>query len=330
MDLAHYQPPTRFIRLEASSKCQLKCPLCITGLGLTRQQANAIGWGHLRLDDFARLLAASPQLQRIELSNYGELFLNPALPQILKLAHQKGVRLLAANGANLNYLPESLARLLVKYQFEKIKVSIDGVSEASYQQYRQGGKLSQVLDNIALINHFKAKYRSKYPRLKWQFIVFGHNEHEIPQARQMAQELDMAFKLKFNYKPQVFPVRNPDYVKQEIGLGAATIDEYEAQQKTLYSPACMQLWTSPQVNWDGRLLGCCVNHFGDFGNVFEGPGLEAGLQSEKYQYAKAMVLGQVPPRPDVPCTHCKRYQKVRQMPFRQALLKKLGLPALSD
>ena len=45
------------------------------------------------------------------------------------------------------------------------------------------------------------------------------------------------------------------------------------------------------------------------------------LDSEKYRYAKAMVLGQKPARDDIPCTQCKRYQRVKKMPFTKTLLQ---------
>jgi MoaA/NifB/PqqE/SkfB family radical SAM enzyme len=321
-NLAQYQPKLTHIRLEASSKCQLKCSLCITGLRLTRQKDNAVGWGNLSLETFKTILKQNPTLRSIEISNYGEIFLNPELPDIIQYAFQKRVRLSAMNGVNLNHLPKGMAEILVKYKFYKLKASIDGTSQETYQIYREGGNLENVLANIQEINHFKEKYNSKYPKLKWQFIIFGHNEHQILEARLMAQDLNMGFKAKFNYSPKEFPIKNPEKIKQDIAQEVSSVEEYEEKNQTLYSPACLQLWTAPQVNWNGKLLGCCVNHFGDFGNVLE-HGLQNSLQSEKYQYAKAMVLGEKPAREDIPCTHCKRYQKVKKMPFREALLRTL-------
>lgn len=309
------------IRLEASSKCQLKCPLCITGTGITRTQTS-VGWGYLKLDDFKKIIEQNPRIREIELSNYGEIMLNPELPAMLEFAFQKNIRLSAINGVNLNHLPDTLAEALVKYQFYKMKVSVDGASEETYQIYRKGGKFSEVIANIQKINHYKKLYNSELPKLKWQFIIFGHNEHELPEARQIAKSLDMSFKAKLNYKPKVFPVQNPEFVLKESGIGVSDIRDFESKHQTLYSPACLQLWTEPQVNWDGKLLGCCVNNFGDFGNVFES-GLENCLNSEKYRYAKAMVLGQKPPRKDIPCTRCKRYQKVKEMPFAKVVLKSI-------
>jgi len=308
---------SKHLRIEVSSKCQLKCPLCLTGTHYHRKHS-AVGWGHLPIDKFRSFLEENPQIETLELSNYGELFLHPHIKKILEITYQKNIALTALNGTNLNHLPDEVAELLVKYRFRKIKVSIDGASQETYQQYRIGGNFKQVIENIKKINFYKEKYQSPYPKLKWQFIVFGHNEHELPQAKKMARELNMTFKAKLNYSSKKFPIRNSAFVATETGLGVAYINEFEAKANKLYSPACLQLWTAPQINWDGKLLGCCVNHFGDFGNVFE-EGLENLLQSEKYIYAKKMLLGEAPERKDIPCSACKRYKKVLAMPFKKQL-----------
>lgn len=307
------------IRLEGSSKCQLKCPLCLTGIGKHRDET-VVGWGHLKFVQFKKFVDTHPHIQEIELSNYGEIFLNPEIKDIIIYAYQHNIKLTAGNGVNLNNIKEEVLEALVKYQFRRLKVSIDGASQETYQVYRVGGNFDQVIAHIRRINHYKKLYNSKYPKMKWQFIIFGHNEHELPKARQMAHELGMTFKPKLNYATKKYAVKNREYVAEESGLGVATIEAYEQERQALYSPACLQLWTSPQVNWDGKLLGCCVNFFGDFGNVFE-QGLDQCLSSERYQYAKQMVLGEKPPRDDIPCSQCKRYQRVRQMPFRKSLLE---------
>ena len=66
------------------------------------------------------------------------------------------------------------------------------------------------------------------------------------------------------------------------------------------------MWDEPQINFDGKLLGCCINRWGDYGNVFK-EGLDACMAGEKYIYAKNMVLGLSPQREDVPCSMCKYY-----------------------
>ncbi|GIV39006.1 MAG: hypothetical protein KatS3mg033_0806 [Thermonema sp.] len=301
------------VRIEASSKCQLKCPLCLTAQGYHRKHS-AVGWGHLKALDFEAFLDKHPQVRHVELSNYGEILLNPQLIDIMRIAHERAVTLSALNGVNLNHAPDAVLEAMVRYGFGKLKVSIDGASPQTYAVYRRGGNFERVMENIRKLNAYKQQYGSKYPKLKWQFIVFGHNEHEIVKARQMAKELGMGFKVKFNYEPSYAPVRNPAKVRQDSGLGVASIDEYEQHYGRLQSPACMQLWVSPQINYDGEVLGCCVNHYASFGNAFK-EGLEAILQSERYRYAQKMVLGSAPPRQDVPCTHCRRYERIRSLPL---------------
>src|SRR6516165_6479500 len=65
---------------------------------------------------------------------------------------------------------------------------------------------------------------------------------------------------------------------------------------------------TPQINWDGKVLGCCVNHWGDFGGNAFRDGLTASVNTEQIQYARAMLLGHAPPREDIVCTRCHVYR----------------------
>lgn len=173
----------RSIRLEASSHCQLRCPSCPTTTGAIDA---AIGKGFLRFDDFRTLIDANPDLARVELSNYGEVFLNPELLQILEYAHERSVTLSIANGANLNFARDEVLEALVRTRVASLTCSIDGATPESYATYRVRGDLDRVLANVDKINSYKEKHQSSKPRITWQFIAFGFNEHEITEAKAMA------------------------------------------------------------------------------------------------------------------------------------------------
>ncbi len=50
------------------------------------------------------------------------------------------------------------------------------------------------------------------------------------------------------------------------------LDERRTSSDDEYLPACFQLWDEPQVNWDGKILGCCVSYWGELGgNAFTEP-----------------------------------------------------------
>lgn len=303
-------PGPRAIRLEASSFCQLRCPSCPTASGAIHP---AVGNGFLRLDDFRKLLDANPGLKMIELSNFGEIFLNPQILDILALAHQRKVALTAINGANLNTVRTEVLEGMVKYRLRAMTCSIDGASQETYSAYRVRGDFAQVVANIKAINALKKAHRSPFPRLCWQFVVFGHNEHELPAARAMARELAMEFRAKLNSDRDFSPVKNAEMVAYWTDAGAASREEYETRNGEDYmQDICHELWDVPQINWDGKVLGCCRNFWGDFGgNAFK-DGLAESLQHEKMRHAREMLLGTKPARDGIPCTTCDIYLGMRK------------------
>ena len=165
---------------------------------------------------------------------------------------------------------------------------------------------------LQAINTYKNRYASALPELSWQFVVFGHNERDLPEARRLCRELGMKFQPKLNYAPHYSPVIDAEHVRRETGLGVASRDEFARRTTRPYCFPCTQMWTSPQINWDGALLGCCVNTHGDYGNVFE-DGLAATLQGWKYVHAKEMITGLRPARAEIPCYHCNLYGVIRQL-----------------
>jgi MoaA/NifB/PqqE/SkfB family radical SAM enzyme len=291
------------LKRRRSATCAVQCAKTTTG----HSHRLAVGGGFLRLEDFRKLLDDNPELERIELSNNGEIFLNPALLSILELAHQRGVTLTA--DANLNKVRPEVLEGLVKYQFRRLVCSIDGASEETYPIYRVRGKFANVIDNIRKINKLKQRYRSPFPELVWKFIVFGHNEHELTVARELARELDMEFQTQLNHSPNYSPVRDPEAVRAATGMSVASRDEYGALHgRSYHETFCHQLWDDPQINWDGKVLGCCVNFWGDFGGNAFRDGLRASVNTEQIVYARAMLRGRAPPREDVPCTRCEQYE----------------------
>ncbi len=298
------------IRLEASSHCQLRCPSCPTTTGHIHP---AVGSGFLKLADFRRLLDENPQIRRIELSNYGEIFLNPALPEILREGHRRGVAMTAKNGVNLNNVRPEALEAVVRYRLRAMNCSIDGASNETYKIYRRRGNFDRVIANIREINRWKKELGSEYPRLSWQFIIFGHNEHEIAAARRMAAELNMEFHPKLTWDPDFSPIRDAEMVRRESGVGAATREEFKEKTGHLLKDSiCHHLWDWPQINWDGKLLGCARNFWGDFvGNAFT-DGLTACLNNEKIVYAREMLQGRRPARADIPCTTCENYIEMKK------------------
>jgi len=304
IELFRYGCYANMINIDACNMCQLNCRLC-----KQRKEKNSfLGRGYLSFDNFKRFVDRYPNFKVIDLAINGEAFLNPELKNIIKYADTKKIGLSTANGSNLNTLTDEMAEDLVKYKFKQITVAIDGATEDTYKIYRSGGNFNKVIKNIKKINYYKYKYNAINPELMWQFVIFGYNEHELPIAKKMAEDLGMRFYAKLNWSSSWSPVKNKEFVKKYMVV--ATRDEFEQRFNKFYVNQCRHLWLSPMINWDGKLLGCCMNARIDFGNIFKS-GLEKCTKGKKYTRTKNVVLGRIEPGKDLPCYYCGFYKTMK-------------------
>ena len=304
--------------IDICTRCQLKCISCSTSKGLIRN--GFIKEGYMKFDVFKDIVENNPNIKEIELSNWGEIFLNPDMHDILKYSYEKGVTLYCANGSNFNNVPELILEDLVRYKFKCLNLSIDGASQQTYEQYRRQGSFDNVIKNIRLLNDYKIKYASEFPKLSWQFIIFGHNEHEILRVKDLCAELNMVFNPKMNHS-DFSPVKNPEQVKKDAGIDYASRQEYKAKHKTEYKHPCYQCLHSPQINWNGDVLGCCVNKWKGLGNVKEKT-LSQILESETYQFMIDVIYEKAKADESIPCFYCPNLEKIYNHPLNEMGLKK--------
>ncbi len=298
------------LRIEACSLCQLNCPGCCVRPS-ERLYSKSYKFGYLKFSDFRNLIDDNPQLKSIELSNNGEIFLNPELDKIIEYAYKKNVDLTAYNGVNLNDLSDYMAELLVKCKFKRLVVSIDGATPETYKIYRVGGDFNKVISNIKKIQKYKTIYNSEYPELVWKFIVFGHNEHEIDLAKQRAKQLNLDIYFGQNTSTDfVSPIKNKEIVYKKTGI-ISDEDMWANKLKNNEYYYCYQLFESPQINFDGQVIGCCVFQPKAFdSNVFK-DGLLNALNSKSFIDAKHTVTNlSYKPKTDNPCKNCYFYKNV--------------------
>ena len=299
--------PINTVRIDASSICQLRC----TGCGFQKSNGRELGYGFLTLEHFADFIDKNPQIERVELSNYGEIFLNPQLVKIMAYAHKKGVALEAAMGVNFNTVSEEQLQALVDYEFRFLSFSIDGASQDSYSKYRIGGDFDRVISNIKRLQELKKERDSVYPKLQWQFVPNEYNEDEVLQAKAMAEELGIPIVFKLNFIPSYRP-KDPEKLKRETGLAEVTREEYLEKHGLPYlNDDCLQVFSDPQFNWDGLLLGCCRNEYVFFKSNLFRDGLETCLQDEGLQRMRTVLKTNNPSKQEMeglPCKTCSLWK----------------------
>jgi len=273
-------------------------------LGITKK--NLIESGYLKFKNFKVFLDKYATFKNIELSNWGELFLNPEINKIIKYAYIKKVNLSAKSGVNLNNISEGTIKILVKYKFRNITISIDGTTQQSYKKYRIGGDYNTVINNIKKINYYKSKFNSSYPALTWQFILFGHNIYEASDAEKLANNLNMKFITRLNYNPKFSPIIKKIKKKNDAKFMVLSREEFEKKYSKPYLSPCLDLFFSPQINWNGTLLGCCNNRFDDYGNIFN-EGLQKCINNKKYKKIKKLIFGEKIKIEDTFCNECRYF-----------------------
>jgi hypothetical protein len=115
--------------------------------------------------------------------------MNPDLPRMALYGKQRlGARVTTHTNANFPFRPEFL-----NGGFDEITLSIDGVTQESYERYRRGGSLERA---ILFSREFAAARRAAgltSPKLLWKFVLFEWNssDEQLRRAVDWAGELGL-------------------------------------------------------------------------------------------------------------------------------------------
>jgi MoaA/NifB/PqqE/SkfB family radical SAM enzyme len=292
--------------------CNLRCPLCPTGTGELQRSR-----GMLKLDEYRVILdKIAPYAVEVSLHNWGEPLLNKEIFDIIRLTADRGI---ATNmSSNLSVKKEGLGERLVRSGLEYLIVSLDGVTQATYEQYRVRGEIDLVFDNLREIIEAKRRLGSRTPVIEWQFIVFKHNEHEMEAARALAPQIGVD---RLRFRAPGLPYNRSD--DEELGdkwmptnpayweLNPARLNA----QGYLWDEPCYYLYRSMTVNPGGGVAACCIvyKEKQDFGCLLH-EDLDAVWNNRSYQASRALFARRPPGRAQTICDGC-------------FLFKRPGLPA---
>ncbi len=241
------------ISIESTAICQLACPECQTGLGLLERNQKLISDASF----YSTIDQLSPFLFHVQLNFQGEAFNHPKIIEFIEYLHQK--KILTGISSHAQNIDESLARPIVDSGLTNLIVSIDGTDEESYSKYRENGFLSKSLKAVGIINALKKTKNRKTPLLIMQFIVFRHNEHQIPQLS--------AFSKQHGFDK--LHIKTAQLNNFERGHNSLPLNEnycrYKADSNGKYSIKstlanhCFRSWSRCIITTDGVAIPCCFD-----------------------------------------------------------------------
>ena len=256
------------LTIEAANVCNLACPGCFTGVGdMSRKRA------HFPMPLYERIMdELGDYLFQVELHNWGEPLLNKNIPDLIRIATDKGVGTTISTNFSFPF-NEERAEALVASGLTTLGVSLDGASQETYEQYRVNGNLDKALENVRRINEAKRKLGSSTPRLIWEFHVFGHNVDDIDRAKEMAVDFDMEI---------------------DVSKGWVVGEEWDPDGPFKFFQApwvdgCEFLWQRAVIQIDAGVAPCCGTFFreDDFATV-ENQSFKEAWNSRKFQLARKM------------------------------------------
>lgn len=243
------------LQIEPTNRCNLRCALCPVTVGLNRPQ------GHMEFNTFKKLMdEIGDYIFIILLWDWGEPFLNPAIYEMIAYAKQKGCKLVSSTNGHL-FVDGDQADRLIESGLDTIIFAMDGVTQETYEPYRQGGSLESVFQGIRTVVARKRTLRSKSPLVNLRFIVMKHNEHEIPYLKNLARSLGVdALTLKTlnpcNLESNPETRRNNEFLPRDYTYRRFKYDPTGLDVIRLQRNPCKQLWNNPVIHWNGTVCSC--------------------------------------------------------------------------
>ncbi len=236
------------VGVELTNNCNLKCPECSSGSGqMTRER------GYLNPELFKRVMKElKPYLFNMNLYFQGEPMLHPGFFSFLEYS----IGTHTTVSTNGHFLSEVSCEKIVKSGLDKLIISLDGIDQETYSQYRINGNIDVVKTGIERISEARSLSGSPL-KIEIQFLVNILNEKQIPRVKELAKKNKAALRLKsmqITEKKDVekwLPI-NGRFSRYKLKNGEYII-------KNSFPNRCARLWFNPVITWDGKVIPCCFD-----------------------------------------------------------------------
>jgi MoaA/NifB/PqqE/SkfB family radical SAM enzyme len=241
------------LSIEPTTSCNLRCPECPSGLrSFTRPT------GMIDATFFERIIQESYQhLHYLHIYFQGEPYLHPNFTQLIAIAHK--YRVYTATSTNAHYLTQTNVDKTLDSGLNQLIVSVDGITQEIYEDYRIGGNLEKVETGIKRLIQSRNSRNQTYPHVILQFLVTGVNEHQIPALLDWSKSLgvdELQLKTTQIYNFEGGSPLIPSNLKYSryIPMGNGT---WKLKKKI--ENKCWRMWQGSVITWDGRVVPCCFD-----------------------------------------------------------------------
>ena len=251
--------PPRKIAIEASSFCNLRCIHCAHGISPDGSERMTRRKNHMSLDLFKHIADDAAKFRnrtKLVFALMGEPLMNKNLPEMISYAHEKG--LWTQVNTNSVLLNQKKGRELIDAGLDFIYLSLDGVTQKTYESIRIRGDFNQTLNNI--LDFVQLKYELNALDLTIHIgmtsEIINRSELDIFVKEFSKLPIDAVYSpLLFNWLSAIEWVESPLNKAQDIPL-----QEY---------PVCNSPYDIPGIQSNGDFIPCMYDFDGRYvsGNV---------------------------------------------------------------
>jgi MoaA/NifB/PqqE/SkfB family radical SAM enzyme len=279
-----------YLILDPCSICQLRCPVCPTGIENENRRTGG-GAGHndrcqLSQELFDAIMDEMGEyLFLVKFYNWGEPLLNKKLPGFIRKAKKLDIRTEVHTNLSLKLSDEFLEELLLS-GIDEIAASIDGFSQDTYSTYRVGGDFELARKNIVRLAELRDRLGLDND-IRWNFIVFSFNEHDVDAAKAFCEGKGILFSERECYT--INPDWLPSYRAEEKERMLA---HHRVVQDDKTGSGCAWLYRYTSVNPDGTVSPCCAlwNQKAVYGKIVPGVQEFADVWNNSYYRKARMVM----------------------------------------
>lgn len=174
----------RFLNLELTSKCNLRCIMCPKTVGFhTHKPDNEIS--DIVLEKIIEQVLSS--VYHINLMGFGEpLIAEKKLLSLLAECKKRHITVnMISNGQLLN---ADIVRKLVDLEIFNINISLDAATEGTYKKIRNSD-FNRVIQNLTMLKKIKEEQKKVFPTIDLSFVGMIDNISELPDFIKIAHDV---------------------------------------------------------------------------------------------------------------------------------------------
>ena len=272
------------LQIEPTNTCNLECPLCPVGRKELGRRAQ-----HMPVDEFKKIVDdMRDYLMFLVLWDWGEPFMHPDLPEMIRYACQYDIRTVTSTNAHfLNN--EKYVEDILKSGLSTLIVAIDSIREENYTVYRKKGVLSNAISGLEKVVQMKKQLGSK-TIINLRTVVMKQNEDELKNLKKLARKIGVdRFTIK-SLNPscgstamdtELLP-KNPKYRRFKYKTGTF--------ERIRINKHCPRPWMMANILSNGDVVPCTYDYDSSMklGNTTEQPLTDIWNSSNYVEFRKQL------------------------------------------